>query len=328
MRGQLELKNSTSDSLNKQAETLEIENLKNILKSKEEKITCIENQIKEEQEKNEQNMHLIDSYKAQLKSIHINSSTLSKENKQLKEAANELENKLKDKMESLDILDNQLEDSNLKGKHICNGQEMTVKTAQISDNNEQNREEIVQHEDHNDSGNYDYDDFDHYEEYEDYEGYDEYNDYDDYNKEYNEYSPHSDFEEYNKNSPHDDFVEKDGFNGNDENEYDAENFYENEAELDGGALDDGIVINSMKHLLELGKKGSIDIYKVIVTTKKGEKKKCKEVIMSLNEDQKALVKVCIADTGINIFEALFCNDITEFDDLLSLIEHDSSIKYL
>ena len=71
LRGQLELKNS-----NKQAETLEIKNLKNILKSKDEKITCIENQIKEEQEKNEQNMHLIDSYKAYLKSIHINSSTV------------------------------------------------------------------------------------------------------------------------------------------------------------------------------------------------------------------------------------------------------------
>ena len=48
----------------------------------------------------------------------------------------------------------------------------------------------------------------------------------------------------------------------------------------------------------------------------------------LNEDQKALVKEYIADTGTNIFEALFFNDITEFDDLLSLIEHDSSIKYL
>ena len=44
LRGQLELKNSISDNLNKQAETLEIENLKNILKSKEEEITCIENQ--------------------------------------------------------------------------------------------------------------------------------------------------------------------------------------------------------------------------------------------------------------------------------------------
>ena len=89
-------------------------------------------------------------------------------------------------------------------------------------------------------------------------------------------------------------------------------------------MDDGIVINSMKHLLELRKKGSINIYKVIVTTKKGEKKKFKEVIMSLNEDQKSLIKEYIEDIGINMFEALSCIDITEFDDLLNLIEHDPS----
>ena len=46
--------------------------------------------------------------------------------------------------------------------------------------------------------------------------------------------------------------------------------------------------------------------------------------MSLNEDQKSLIKEYIADIGINMFEALLCIDITEFDDLLNLIEHDPS----
>ena len=46
--------------------------------------------------------------------------------------------------------------------------------------------------------------------------------------------------------------------------------------------------------------------------------------MSLNEDQKSLIKEYIEDIGINMFEALSCIDITEFDDLLNLIEHDPS----
>ena len=90
---------------------------------------------------------------------------------------------------------------------------------------------------------------------------------------------------------------------------------------------DGIVINEMKDLVELRKKGNIDIYKVIVTNKKGEKNKLSETIMSLNEDQKALVKQHI-DYCVNIFEALSCLDIIEYNDLLIMIEHDSSIKYL
>ena len=89
---------------------------------------------------------------------------------------------------------------------------------------------------------------------------------------------------------------------------------------------DGIVFDGTRDFLK--KKDNInwqtDIYKVIVTTKKGEKKKLNEVVMSLDEDQKALVKDQV-DCGSNIFEALSCIDIIEIGDYLDFIEHDSSI---
>ena len=321
LRGQLELKNSSFDSLNKQSATLEIVNLKNILKSKEEEINCIKNQIKVEQEKNEQNIHLIDSLKAHLRSLRTDSSTLSKENKQLKEAANELENKLKDKMESLEILNNQFEDSNLREKHDCNGQKMTtVKVAQIFGNNKQNNEdeniEIEEHEDHNDSGNYDYDydDCDHYEYYE-HEDYNEYNEY----SEYDDYSPHDGFEEINDEyDPHNDFEEY-GFKKDYRNYYyDAEQFTYKEAEYNGSKVfKEGIIVtkNNVAQIKASIQDGSIDIYDVMVTNNKGEKRKIRDMINSLNEEQKKEINFVMEDDE-NILETLILLNIVESDKYL------------
>ena len=80
--------------------------------------------------------------------------------------------------------------------------------------------------------------------------------------------------------------------------------------------DDGIVINGIKDLVELKKKGNIDIYKVIVTTKKGEKKKLNEVIMSLSDERKAVVNLCMKAEKVNIFVAL---------RRLNIIDHMASI---
>ena len=235
--------------------------------------------------------------------------SLIEENKQIEE-----------KMKSSDDSNKKLENSDFNDTQNSDNEEnVIVKTANTFENNEQNtHEEILEHENHDESDDhdYDYDHDDHYENYE-YEECNEYMEYEDYN-EYDEYS-------------HDDFVENDILAGSNENyeSYNAEKFYENEAELEGGVLDDdGIVICTIWDLLKLKEKGHIDIYKVIVTNKEGEKKKLNEIIMSLNEDQKALVKQIMEDYGTNIFEALSSLDIIEYNDPLTCIEHDSSIKHL
>ena len=158
------------------------------------------------------------------------------------------ENKqLKEEMESLDDFNKQLEDSDFNDTQNCDSEEnVIVKTANAFENNEQiTHNEILEHEefqrglqekhqqryhDESDDQDYDYDHGDHYE-YNEHEDYNEYNEYSEYD--YNQY------EEYEYN-PHDgdDFIEHDGSNRYYENnEHDLEKFDGDEAETDGGALE-------------------------------------------------------------------------------------------
>ena len=157
-----------------------------------------------------------------------------------------------------------------------------------------------------------YDDCDHYE-YNEYEDYNEYNEY----GEYDDYDPHDGFEEINDEyDPHNNYEEY-GFKKDDGN-YDAEQFNYNEAEHNGSKVfEEGIIVtnNNVAQIKASIQDGSIDIYDVMVTNNKGEKRKIRDMINSLNEEQKKEINLVMED-GDNILETLILLNIVESDKYL------------
>ena len=117
----------------------------------------------------------------------------------------------------------------------------------------------------------------------------------------------------------DESEEEYGFNEDDRNcDYDAEQFHNKEAEHNGSkVLKEGIVVtkNNVAQIKASIQDESIDIYDVIVTNNKGEKMKIRDMIKSLNEEQKKLINL-VMEENANILGTLIEFNMVEIDKYL------------
>ena len=82
-------------------------------------------------------------------------------------------------------------------------------------------------------------------------------------------------------------------------------------------FEEGIIVtkNNVAQIKASIQDGTIDIYDVMVTNNKGEKRKIRDMINSLNEEQKKEIN-SVMDEDDNILETLILLNIVESDKYL------------